>query len=247
LIAQREREIANFVRTAYYSLFVDYEEGWRSHYYVPDGEEKKEESSRVLSEAEAKRIVAVAKEHSHILQKVTASEVSKAPPAPSTTSTLQQEAGSQLGFDSATTMQIAQKLYEQGYITYLRTDSAILSDDAIAMIRSWLSDRDPQNLPSQPRNHKNSSHSQEGHEAIRPCDLSTDVSQLDSQQKGLYDLIWKRTVASQCCSAKLSKRSLLSQAGDTYWRSQGQTVLFSGYLKYWSNIGKEVSPMKTCK
>jgi len=249
LVAEREREIKTFVPEPYFSLFVDYQEGWRALYLPPeqvsndDIDEKEEEGSsqqgRISTQEEADRLLKIAQSSPHIVESYQVREVFKKPPKPFTTSSLQQEAGRRLNFSSEHTMRLAQKLYEQGHITYMRTDSVVLSHEAVSSIRIWLSVNDEANLPSSPPVYKNKANSQEAHEAIRPTDVDVHLSGLDPQHLALYQLIWQRTIASQACSAKLSKSTVISAAGETRWRARGQSVLFSGYLKYWRDLGKD--------
>jgi len=250
LVAEREREIKKFVPQPYFSLFIDYQEGWRAFYLPPeqsqgdDSEEKEEggnsDQGRVSTQEEADRLLKIAQSSPHLVKSYQVREVSKKPPKPFTTSSLQQEAGRRLNLSSEQTMRRAQKLYEQGHITYMRTDSVVLSQEAVSLIRIWLSINDEANLPSSPPVYKNQANSQEAHEAIRPSDVDTNLSGvLDPQHLALYQLIWQRTIASQACPAKLSKSTVISAAGETRWRARGQSVLSPGYLKYWRDLGQD--------
>jgi DNA topoisomerase-1 len=164
------------------------------------------------------------------------------PAAPFTTSTLQQEAGRKLRFSSKSTMQIAQRLYENGYITYMRTDSSALSDEAITAARRQASELyGPEYIPGSPRVYSNkAANAQEAHEAIRPAgDSFRTPAQVASQLSGdefrLYELIWKRTVASQMADAKGSTATIrlgaVSTDGrDAEFSASGTVITFPGFL-----------------
>ncbi len=278
IICHREREIINFKPIDYWSVWVDYQEGFRAFYLGGRGlsrshssevirqklegtkqetEDATEphtnddalsetfatESSRVLSEAEADRKVAIAKSNPHTVLQVEGKTVQRFPPAPFTTSTLQQAAGSRLKMNPSTTMKVAQHLYEQGLITYMRTDSTALSDDFTQAVRDWLQAKDPDNLPAKTVKHRQSKNAQEAHEAIRPTDLTRPSVQLkqelNSEQFQLYLMIWMRSVASLSACARLQQTKIISQSGEVKWLARGQVVLFKGYAKYWNNLSND--------
>ncbi|MBK1986932.1 type I DNA topoisomerase [Sphaerospermopsis aphanizomenoides BCCUSP55] len=262
LICQREREIQVFVPQDYWSVWVDYKEGFRAFYKgtvntateTPEPETEthddaatnnpeKPESKRVLSEAEADRLVAEAKQHPHQVIQVEGKLTYRQPPPPFTTSTLQQAAGSKLKFAPEKTMQVAQKLYEAGLITYMRTDSVMLSPEFCASARKWLEEHDPQNVPQQVAKHRSSKTAQEAHEAIRPTDVFRPSVQLRAElpedEFNLYVMIWKRAIASQCRPAQVRKTLIITQSGNLLWQARGQVVEFYGYAKYWPNLGKD--------
>jgi DNA topoisomerase I len=262
LICQREREIQTFVPQDYWNVWVDYAEGFRAFYKglansTPEAEQqaaeihddaadntiKAPESKRVLSEAEAIRLVEEARKYPHQIIQVEGKTVQRQPPPPFTTSTLQQAAGSKLRFAPDKTMQVAQKLYEAGLITYMRTDSVILSPEFCASARQWLEQNDPQNVPPQVAKHRSSKSAQEAHEAIRPTDVFRPSAQLrielPADEFNLYVMIWKRAVASQCRSAQLRKTQVVTQSGNLLWQARGQVIEFYGYAKYWNNLSKD--------
>lgn len=262
LICQREREIQVFVPQDYWNVWVDYQEGFRAFYKgtantpteTPETETEthddaagnnpeKPESKRVLSEAEADRLVAQAKQHPHQVIQVEGKLTYRQPPPPFTTSTLQQAAGSKLKFAPEKTMQVAQKLYEAGLITYMRTDSVMLSPEFCASARKWLEKHDPQNVPQQVAKHRSSKTAQEAHEAIRPTDVFRPSVQLRAElpedEFNLYVMIWKRAIASQCRPAQVRKTLIITQSGNLLWQARGQVVEFYGYAKYWPNLGKD--------
>ena len=262
LICQREREILSFVPQDYWSVWVDYAEGFRAFYKgmvnsAPDSAQQdnqenddtvvkkseKAESTRVLSEAEADRLVAEAKKHPHQIIKYEGKTTYRQPPPPFITSTLQQAAGSRLKFAPEKTMQVAQKLYEAGLITYMRTDSVMLSPEFCDSVRKWLEQKDPQNLPNKTARHRSKKTAQEAHEAIRPTNVFRPSVELRVEllpdEFSLYVLIWKRAVASQCRAAQLRKTLVIIKSGEILWQARGQVVEFLGYAKYWANLSKD--------
>ena len=158
----------------------------------------------------------------------------RTPAAPFTTSTLQQEASRKLGYGVDRTMRIAQGLYEQGHITYMRTDSVNLSDLAIGAAKEAITDQYGARY-SKPRNYTSKTKgAQEAHEAIRPTDMRVRNAGNDRDAERLYDLIWKRTVASQMADAELEKTivdiAISTRPGDAL-KAQGEVILFDGFLK----------------
>lgn len=261
LICQREREIVKFVPQDYWSVWVDYAQGFRAFYKgtansstdAPEAETEAHddaggstqapESKRVLSEAEATRLVEEAREHPHQVIQVEGKTVYRQPPPPFITSTLQQAAGSKLKLAPDKTMILAQKLYEAGLITYMRTDSVMLSPEFCASARQWLEEHDPQNVPQQIAKHRSAKTAQEAHEAIRPTDVfrpSVQLRQeLPADEFDLYVMIWKRAIASQCRAAQLRKTQIITQSGSLLWQARGQVIEFYGYARYWNNLSKD--------
>lgn len=257
LLCQREREIQSFAPQDYWSVFVDYAEEFRAYYMgtvaIPDVEmetdtsndaieslNKQIESVKVLSQQQPDQILAQARSNLHQVIKVDVKAENREPPAPFTTSSLQQAAGLRLKFGSEKTMKLAQTLYEQGYITYMRTDSVTLAEDYCTEARQWLQQHDYQNVPECVAAQRSKAGAQEAHEAIRPShvehtpdSLSTKLSE---EENLLYSLIWKRTIASQCKPAQLQKTRVITQSGTAYWQVRGQVMVFKGYTVYWNNI-----------
>ena len=160
------------------------------------------------------------------------------PYAPFTTSTLQQEANRKLGFTARTTMSLAQNLYENGYITYMRTDSTNLSDEAIRAARNHIQrEYGKEYLPDSPRIYKTKvKNAQEAHEAIRPAGSVFELpeslrGQLTADQFRLYDLIWKRTVASQMSDSRGKRKQIIVAVDDALFSVGGKTIDFPGYLR----------------
>lgn len=264
IICERERQIQAFVPQDYWSVFVEYGEGFRAFYQgesepkqaansadtseetddtAQPNEIKTPESKRVTSEAEADRLVQLAQQHPHQVVTIEGKTVTRTPPPPFVTSTLQQAAGSRLRFSPEKTMQVAQSLYEAGLITYMRTDSVALSPEFCAQARQWLEEHDPANLPAKVKQHRKVKGSQEAHEAIRPTDVYRPSKELrlelTTEAFDLYVLIWKRAIASQCQSARLRQTWIVTRSGPVCWQARGQVIEFHGYSKYWNNISSD--------
>jgi DNA topoisomerase-1 len=259
LICQRETEILTFVPEDYWSVWVEYIEGFKAFYrrnlnnntnsnnQQPDDAkteaEKNPESDRVTSQAEADQLVAIAKNNPHQVIQIERKTTFQLPPAAFTTSTLQQAAGAKLKLAPETTMKIAQSLYEKGHITYMRTDSVALSEQFCLAVRQYLQENDPENVPSKVARHHAVKGAQEAHEAIRPTDVYRLPEQmyntLNADEAKLYELIWNRSVASQCRSAELAKTRIVTQSGNIFWEARGQILIFPGYTIYWNNISAD--------
>ena len=263
ILCDRERQIQAFVPQDYWSVFVDYAEGFRAFYKgstanvtadnaqpnntQPDDaalpDKPLQESERVTTEAEANRLVAIAQTHPHKILSIEGKQTSRTPPPPFVTSTLQQAAGSRLRLSPEKTMQVAQSLYEAGLITYMRTDSIALSPEFCAQARQWLEVNDPDNVPQKTASHRKVKGSQEAHEAIRPTDIYRPSKELRLELTddafALYVLIWKRAIASQCQSARLRQTQIMTQSGSTRWLAKGQVIEFLGYSKYWNNLSAD--------
>lgn len=163
-------------------------------------------------------------------------EATRSPAPPFTTSTLQQEANRKLGMGAKETMRVAQSLYENGYITYMRTDSVNLSDQAINAARQRVTELyGQQYLSERPRRYSSKTkNAQEAHEAIRPAGdrmLPVDELRLSGDERRLYDLIWKRTVATQMANARLRFTTATIAVEDALFRATGRTVLFAGFFR----------------
>ena len=155
------------------------------------------------------------------------------PSPPFTTSTLQQEASRKLGYDVTTTMRIAQKLYEHGHITYMRTDSVNLSKMAMAAAKSEIESTFGEKY-SQVRNYTTKNESaQEAHEAIRPTNFAVQFAGDDNREKKLYSLIWKRAIASQMAKAEMEKTiiTLEDKSKKSKFQAEGEVIRFDGFLK----------------
>lgn len=255
LLCQRERDILAFQPQDYWSVWVEYGEGFKAFYRASGkpqavhpqepsdapSEKAAPESDRVTSQAEADRVVEIARSHPHHVFSVEGKTTAQSPPPPFITSTLQQAAGQKLKFSPDQTMKVAQALYEAGHITYMRTDSVMLAASFCQAVRSYLQTHDPENLPAKAPQYKSKGNAQEAHEAIRPTDVNNtpDRLNLSGQEAKLYELIWNRTVATQCAPAQLQKTRVMTQAGETRWEARGQVITFAGYTKYWNNISAD--------
>lgn len=227
LIAEREREIIAYQSSNYFrvtGLFVN-EKNVKINAILNKRLEDEKQTKSFLQSIKA--------ESKFWVDNVVVKPAVKKPAAPFTTSTLQQDASRKLGFSVGQTMSVAQKLYEAGYITYMRTDSVNLSNQAIGSAKNFI-EKEFGNEYSQTRNFANKNKSaQEAHEAIRPTDFSRINGGIDSAQNRLYKLIWQRTVASQMAEAKLEKTTIkiLNDANDFVFETKGEVILFDGFLK----------------
>ncbi|MGB0438670.1 MAG: type I DNA topoisomerase [Paracoccaceae bacterium] len=183
------------------------------------------------------------------VQSVEAKPAARNPSAPFMTSTLQQEASRKFGMGARQTMNAAQRLYEAGHITYMRTDGIDMAPEAVMQARDAISERyGAQYVPKSPRMYKNKAkNAQEAHECIRPTDMRRDAGSLrlsDPDQRKLYDLIWKRTLACQMAAARLERTTVEigSDDGQVGLRATGQVVLFDGFLKIYEE-GRDDSPV----
>jgi len=164
------------------------------------------------------------------------------PSAPFTTSTLQQEASSKLGYSPRSTMQLAQRLYEAGHITYMRTDSVNLSTQALGAMTDHIKKEYGEKYHQFRTFKSRSANAQEAHEAIRPTDVRKDFAGADEQQKKLYNLIWRRTVASQMTPASLERTtiSVAASKSSEMMEAKGEIVIFDGFLKVYGRSGDDV-------
>lgn len=165
----------------------------------------------------------------------------KTPPTPFTTSSLQQAASQTLGMSPKNTMSNAQRLYEAGLITYMRTDSMNLSEQALSTLEKLIPAKYGNEFLNITRYKTKSSGAQEAHEAIRPTDFSKETAGADEYQKKLYSLIWRRTVASQMTAAKLEKTviSLKSSGSDEIFEAKGEVLVFEGFIKAYGRSGQD--------
>ena len=226
LIVEREREINEFAAEAAFRVTASF--------LLPDGETLKAElNRRFKTKEEAASFLNSCKPATFCIDEVTTRPQKRTPAPPFTTSTLQQEAARKLGFSVSQTMMIAQRLYESGFITYMRTDSVNLSDFCInACIPAITHIMGPSY--SQPRHyHTRTKGAQEAHEAIRPTDMTRDSINGTAQENRLYQLIWKRTLACQMADALLEKTTVnISISGkEELFVATGEVVRFDGFLK----------------
>lgn len=191
---------------------------------------------KVLKPAEADAMIAGLKNRQFVITSVEEKQQKRHPAAPFITSTLQQEANRKLNLSARETMRTAQSLYERGFITYMRTDSTLLSGEAIQAARHCIESKYGRDyLPASPRQYQSkSANAQEAHEAIRPAGTSfatADELGLSGAEKALYDLIWKRTVASQMAEALEARTAVTLQAGEGVFAAHGLRIVFPGFLR----------------
>ena len=226
LIVEREREISAFKPEAAYRGIGEF--------LFPGGELLKAElSQRLKTEDEAKALLEACKTAQFSIGDVTVKPAKKSPAAPFTTSTLQQEAARKLGFSVAQTMMVAQRLYEAGHITYMRTDSVNLSSLAINTTKDEIVKTLGERYLHIRNYHTHTKGAQEAHEAIRPTYISHHEINASSQEKRLYELIWKRTIASQMSDAELEKTTatIAVSGRKEHFVAVGEVLKFDGFLK----------------
>jgi len=234
LIVEREREIEAFRAQEYWSVTANFEQdGTQFTARLTQWNGDKLDRLSIGNEGDANRAKTAVEEGRFSVQSVDTRPATRNPPPPFTTSTLQQEAARKLGFSADHTMRIAQGLYEDGAITYMRTDGVQMDGSAISAARKAVADRyDASYVPDTPRVYQTKAkNAQEAHEAIRPTDFSKDKSGSGDHAR-LYDLIFKRALASQMASARMERTTvdLADGTGRTVLRATGQVVLFPGFL-----------------
>ena len=233
LLVEREREISKFEGSFQFKVTA---------MFTYDGEEVKAElPQRFNTEEEAQAFLQSLIGASFTVTDITTSPSTRNPAAPFTTSTLQQDANAKLGFGSKATMASAQKLYQEGKITYMRTDSVNLSGQAIAAAAAYIKDAFGEQY-SQIRMFKTkSSSAQEAHEAIRPTDMRVEKGSSNEYDQKLYNLIRNRTLASQMAPAKLEKTTITIaiSTSDKKFEAKGEVIIFDGFLRVYGGGKKE--------
>ena len=229
LLVEREREIIDFKTTEYYRVVAQFmtEDKTTFRAELSHRFDKREEAVAFLESCKGARFTVVKSEEK---------PSQRVPAAPFTTSTLQQEAGRKLGMSVSQTMSIAQRLYEQGLITYMRTDSVNLSGQALAQTKEEVIKLFGEKY-HQIRNYKTKTKgAQEAHEAIRPSYLDRTTIEGNAAEKRLYELIWKRTVASQMVAAEIDRTvvTIDMNDGEAQFIATGEVVRFDGFLKLYS-------------
>ena len=235
LIVDREREITAFVSQSSYRL--------QATFVLPSGERLLTElNHRFATEAEAEALMTRCATADFSIGAITRRAARRSPAAPFTTSTLQQEAAHKLGYSVSQTMRLAQSLYESGHITYMRTDSVNLSSQALGAIARQI-EKHPGKEYHQPRRFQTKSKgAQEAHEAIRPTYIDRERVGGTPQEQRLYDLIRKRTLASQMADAEIERTTVsIPVAGTDYaFTAQGEVITFRGFLDvYMESTGEE--------
>jgi DNA topoisomerase I len=234
LIVEREGEIDAHVPESTYKLTAEFT--------LEDGTVLPAASTTKFTSTEDVRAVLEAfKGSTFKVADISQKPGSRNPGAPFTTSTLQQEASNKLGYSPRSTMQLAQRLYEAGLITYMRTDSVNLSTQALSAMTGYITEKYGGNYHQYRTFKSKSANAQEAHEAIRPTDVRKEFAGADEQQKKLYNLIWRRTLASQMAPAELENTTVSIAASNSKetLEAKGQVVLFDGFLKVYGRSGDD--------
>jgi len=238
LIVEREREIQNFQSENYYSV--------NGVFAITNADGSATEvkallANRFKTEEEVSAFLEKCKEAAYTVESVTKKPVKRTPAPPFTTSTLQQEAARKLGFTVSQTMMVAQHLYESGKITYMRTDSVNLSKLCLGASKEEITRLYGQEYSKTRQYHTSSKGAQEAHEAIRPTYMDQAEIEGPSQEKRLYELIWKRTIASQMADAEIEKTTAnISVSGtDEQFVAQGEVVKFDGFIKVYRESSED--------
>ncbi len=253
LIVDRERERLAFNVEEYWTVDAEFEKDSLAFpaklTHVGDTKLEKmsigseEESAKITNDLEA---IKSGKEKAQV-DSVTSKEVKKSPPTPYTTSTLQIDANNKLGYSAKQTMRLAQQLYETGQITYMRTDSMNLAEKFLGEAQDFLSKNFGGTYSTGPKRYKTKKKgAQEAHEAIRPTNIDVKSDglngDLDPKAKKLYDLIWRRTLASQMPAAKLLRTAVDIRAKTYTFRANGNTVSFDGFMKVYQSAKEKILP-----
>ncbi len=250
LIVEREMEIEAFKPVEYWSVKALFEtprgQTYEARLVTYAG--KKLDKHDLKDATQAELAVQAITSRALSVTSVEAKPAARNPSAPFMTSTLQQEASRKFGMGARHAMQVAQRLYEAGYITYMRTDGIDMAPEAVAATRDAISDRfGAEYVPDSPRIYKNKAkNAQEAHECIRPTDMTRDAKELkvtDEDQRKLYDLIWKRTIACQMAAARLERTTVEigSDDGQVGLRATGQVVLFDGFMRVYEEGRDDVA------
>ena len=251
LVVEREHEIRAFIPEEYWQIFADTHIADSKTKTATDAEhiairlevtKQDGKTLKLVNKEQTDKVLEVLNSASYIVKEREEKPTQSKPSAPFITSTLQQAASTRLGFSVKKTMILAQRLYEAGHITYMRTDSTFLSGDALATVRGYLEDNfGAKYVPEKPNFYGNKQNAQEAHEAIRPSDVNVKSTQLKSVERDairLYELIWRQFVACQMTPAKYLSVNLFVGADDVELKARGRTMVFDGYTRV-------LSPAKT--
>ena len=241
LVVEREREIRAFIPEEYWTVAADLKADKASTGF--EVKKYKDEAFKPLNEADAMAAVAALQHASYKVVSREDKPTQSKPSAPFITSTLQQAASTRLGFGVKKTMMMAQRLYEAGYITYMRTDSTNLSQDAVESCRAYILDQYGQRyLPENPQVYSSKEGAQEAHEAIRPSSVSVMPNHLSGMERDaerLYSLIWQQFVACQMSAAEYTSTTVIVNAGDYELRTRGRVIRFDGFTKVLPQLAKK--------
>ena len=255
LIVEREKEIRAFVPREYWKISADLQKEGLDDVLSAGLEKINGEKFESATAQEAQEIVQRLKDKEFIVTQVSSSRRRRKPLPPFITSTLQQDAFNKLGFNADRTMRVAQGLYEgidigngdtAGLITYMRTDSVNISQEAMQNVRTFIQDEfGADYLPENPNQYKSKKSAQQAHEAIRPTDILQKPGNLkaylDADQSRLYELIWNRFVSSQMTPAVYQNRKIEMTAGEFQFGVSGSNVIFDGFLKVYRDKDEEES------
>ncbi|MDF1504627.1 type I DNA topoisomerase [Roseisolibacter sp. H3M3-2] len=246
ILCEREREILAFAARTYWTLEATYAEGFQA--FVPadakeskepaaEGEENAERTGRLVprqfaSREEAEAVLAEARRHAHVVRTVEGRRTERRPPPPYTTSTLQQDASRKLRLSAKQAMDAAQALFEAGLITYHRTDSTRVSDEAADMARAYLQAHHPETLPERAPRARGKAGAQDAHEAVRPTALQG-AEAPPPQAAKLYAMIRARFLASQAKPAVVDRTTVWVDSGPVAWVAEGAVLREPGFLVFW--------------
>ena len=236
LVVEREKEIRAFNPVEYWQIHADtHPKSKQADAIRLEAIKEAGKTLKLANKEQTDAVLAKLKDADFVVSEREEKPTQSRPSAPFITSTLQQSASTRLGFSVKKTMILAQRLYEAGHITYMRTDSTFLSGDAIASVRGYIEDNfGKKYVPEKPNFYGNKQNAQEAHEAIRPTSVTLKSSQLKGVERDairLYELIWRQFVACQMPPAKYKSVSLLVDANDITLKARGRTMTFDGYTK----------------
>jgi DNA topoisomerase I len=254
LIAERERAILNFVPETYSTLTVTYSEGLSAYVWERVGKSDEEEDEPASQDvqstgrlrpkwfktrAEAEAAQKVAAQHQHVVREAERKRTHTKPEPAYTTSTLVQDANRKLRMDMTRVSEVAQELFERGKITYHRTDSTRLSDDAVQMHHDYVARVAASALPTKSGKAKTGSGAQDAHEAIRPTALENDEHDLVGDPLALYQMVKARFLAALCRPAAFDRSTIWIDSGPIGWAAQGSVLVDKGYLVFWAPYARQ--------
>ena len=242
LVVERERVIRAFVPDEYWELKADAISSDNKPLMLQVHKQQGNEYKPV-NQQQSDAAVALLEKQTFVVQQRQDKATSSKPSAPYITSTLQQAASTRLGFGVKKTMMLAQRLYEAGYITYMRTDSTNLSKDAVGKCRDFIvKSYGKEYIPAHPITYSSKDGAQEAHEAIRPSEVAIKATQLSNMERDserLYELIWRQFVACQMLPAQFTSTTIVVEAGDFSLRTRGRIMRFDGYSRVQPSVSKK--------
>ena len=236
LVVEREREILDFESSSTFKVTAEFSKNNETI--------KATLSTNFPDEGSAQKFLESLIGAQYSISNIDQTAGTRNPLPPFTTSTLQQDANARFGFSARTTMSLAQQLYQNGFITYMRTDSTNLSSQALAQMSSYIKKEFGENYHQIRKFTTKSADAQEAHEAIRPTDASKEVISSDARVQKLYDLIRRRTIASQMASARIERTTVTIAISDhqEIFTAKGEVVIFDGFLKMYGSTKDEILP-----